>query len=252
MPDGLRFAVSLLTIAPLRAGRIDDAAARSAIIAAPVVGALLGLVAGGAAVGVVAVGGPAAVGGVLAVALLAALTRGLHLDGLADTVDGLGSYGDAERSLAIMKKPDIGPFGVAAVVLALLAQAAAFAAFAVRPPLAALAGIVVAVAAGRAALAWACRRGVPAARPGGLGSVVAGRVPVAAAVVWTAALAAAAAVAVPDRPWLGPVAVLAGIGASVLLCRHTTRRLGGVTGDVFGACVEVTTTICAVTLTFAP
>ena len=46
----------------------------------------------------------------------ALLTRGLHLDGLADTVDALGSYRRGDAALDIMKKPDIGPFGVVALV----------------------------------------------------------------------------------------------------------------------------------------
>ena len=183
--------------------------------------------------------------------LLAGLTRGLHLDGLADTADGLGSYGDAEKALAVMKKSDIGPFGVITIVLVLLAQTAAFATVAARPVLAGLVGVLVAVATGRLAVTWACRRGIPAARPDGLGVLVAGTVPLVAAVAWTLLLAGAAVFAVPGRPWVGPLAVLAGVAASVALTRHTVRRFGGVTGDVFGACVEVGTTVCAVGLTFA-
>jgi adenosylcobinamide-GDP ribazoletransferase len=249
MGDGLRLALSLLTVAPVRADRIDRGTARTAMLCAPLVGAALGAVAAAVAYGAVAAGAPSLVAGVLVVALLAALTRGLHLDGLADTADGLGSYRDAEHALAVMKKSDIGPFGVVAIGLALIAQAAGFAAAAARPPLALLAGVVTAVATGRLAATWACRRGVPAARPEGLGALVAGGVPAAAALAWTGVLAAAAVLAAPHRPWLGPLAVAAGVAAPVALTRHAVRRFGGITGDVLGACVEVGTTVCVIVLT---
>ncbi len=57
--------------------------------------------------------------------MLALLTRGLHLDGLADTADGLGTGRDPARALAAMKDPHVGAFGVVTLVLALLVQAAA-------------------------------------------------------------------------------------------------------------------------------
>ncbi|GAA3105764.1 hypothetical protein GCM10020254_59560 [Streptomyces goshikiensis] len=63
----------------------------------------------------------------MTVAVPAALTRGLHLDGLADTADGLGSAKPAEDALRIMKQSDIGPFGVVTLLLVLLIQAAALA-----------------------------------------------------------------------------------------------------------------------------
>jgi adenosylcobinamide-GDP ribazoletransferase len=247
MGDGLRLALSLLTVAPVRADRVDRHTGGTAMLLAPLVGALLGAVVGLLAVGMRAAGAPTLVAAVAVVALLAGLTRGLHLDGLADTADGLGTYGDAERALAVMKQPDIGPFGVVAIVLALLAQVAAFAAVLGRPAPAAVAGVVVAVATGRLAVTWACGRGIPPARPEGLGALVAGTVPVTAALAWTVVLAA---LAVTAAPWTGPLAVVAGLAAAIGLTRHAVRRFGGVTGDVFGACVEVATTVCAVVLSF--
>ena len=76
--------------------------------------------------------------------LLALLTRGLHLDGLADTFDGLGSYAPPERALAILKSPEAGPLGVSAIVAALLVDAAALSALVARHdwlPIAAAVGI---------------------------------------------------------------------------------------------------------------
>jgi adenosylcobinamide-GDP ribazoletransferase len=243
MGDALRLALTTFTVLPVRAGRVDRTAARGAMLLAPLIGAALGLAAAGASAGLRALGASGLVAAVAAVALLALLTRGMHLDGLADTADGLGSFGDPERALAVMKQPDVGPFGVVTLVLTLLVQVAALAD---RPPLLAL---PVAAATGRAAVCWACRRSVPAARPDGLGALVAGTVPVGAAAGWSLVLAAAALVVVPGRAWLGPVAVLAGLGASALLTAHAVRRFGGVTGDVFGAAVEIGTTVCVVLVT---
>jgi adenosylcobinamide-GDP ribazoletransferase len=245
---GLRLAVTTFTVLPVRAGRVDRPAAGAAMALGPAVGAGLGLAAAGVLVVLREAGAPPLLAATAAVALVAALTRGLHLDGLADTADALGSYRSAEAALAIMKRPDIGPFGVAAVVLVLLAQAAALTGLAGRPWPAVLAAVAAALATGRLAAALACRRGVPAARAEGLGALVAGTVGPGALAVATAAVAVLAAPAVPGRPWQGPVAVLAAPAVAVLWQRHLVRRFGGITGDVLGASIEVTTTLAYVGL----
>lgn len=243
---GLRLAVTTLTVLPVRAGRVDRAAAGVAMSAAAGVGALVGLAQAGALLGLHALAAPPLVSGAAAVACGALLTRGLHLDGLADTVDALGSYRRGGAALDIMKRPDVGPFGVVALVLVLLAQAAVLAAVAAAPWPAALATVVAGAATGRLAVSWACRRGVPAARPDGLGALVAGTVGWPALAFGTAATAALALPAVPGRPWHGPLAVLAALAVTLLLLRHARRRLGGITGDVLGAAVEVTATLAYV------
>jgi adenosylcobinamide-GDP ribazoletransferase len=246
--DGLRLALTTFTVAPIRAGRVDRAAAGVAMTLAPLIGGLLGAVLAGIGLATRAGGASPLLTAAVTVALGVLLTRALHLDGLADTVDGLGSYRGAEGALAIMKRPDIGPFGVAAVVLALLIQvAAATTAYQGRWP-ATLATVVAAVATGRLAVTLACRRGVPAARPEGLGALVAGTVTWPWAVLGAVLVATVAMFAVPGRPWLGPIAVCAGLGASVLLVRHATRRLGGITGDVLGAALELATTVAYIGL----
>jgi adenosylcobinamide-GDP ribazoletransferase len=100
---------------------------------APAVGALLGAVLAAILLGATGAGAPALVAGAVTVAAGALFTRGLHLDGLADTIDALGSYRSGPAALEIMKKPDVGPFGVAALVLVLLIQAGALAALPARP-----------------------------------------------------------------------------------------------------------------------
>ncbi|MGQ4332635.1 adenosylcobinamide-GDP ribazoletransferase [Streptomyces hayashii] len=275
--DGLRFAFGTLTALPVRVTRWDRAAARGGMLSAPVVGLVVGGCAAGLGLLLLRSGASPLLAAVASAAVPAVLTRGLHLDGLADTADGLGSGKPAEDALRIMKQSDIGPFGVLTLVLVLLAQVAALTQlFDSSWALGALAAVVSAVAA-RLALTLAARDGVPPARPEGLGAAVAGVVPVrgavlAAGVVALAAAgagawwgpygsgvvvltgsgtAAAGAAGVSFEPYdaIGPaLGVLAALVAAELLLRHCTRRFGGVTGDVFGGVAETAATTALVVL----
>src|SRR4051812_22704393 len=185
-------------------------------------------------------------------AVPAALTRGLHLDGLADTADGLGSGKPAEDALRIMKQSDIGPFGVITLVLVLLAQVAALSQLYGDSWVRGATAAVVSATAARLVLTLAARAGVPPARPEGLGAAVAGAVPVRGAVPVAVAVTLGAAGA---GALLGPydvvrtvLAVAAAVGAAELLLRHCTRRFGGVTGDVFGGLAETAATTALVIL----
>src|SRR5580658_5832259 len=229
--SGLRLSVTLLTVIPLRtpapgqpgADPVRPATVGAAMAWAPAVGLLLGVVA--AAVLVVADhplgAGPLTAAG-LAVVALALLTRGLHLDGLADLADGLGSGKPAASALDIMRRSDIGPFGIVTLVLTLLLQVAALARAEAAGDGRGPAALIAAVVTGRLALTWACRRGVPAARPDGLGALVAESV----------------------RPAVP--------GAAFTVQRHAVRRLGGITGDVLGALAEIATTVTLVVAAMGP
>ncbi|MFC8300034.1 adenosylcobinamide-GDP ribazoletransferase [Micromonospora orduensis] len=239
---GARLALTTFSILPVRAGRIDRQVAGAAMALAPVVGALLGALLAGVLLLVGALAAPLVAAGVT-VGAAALLTRGLHLDGLADTVDALGSYRRGAAALEIMKKPDVGPFGVVALVVVLLVQAAALTELAGRSWTACLAAVVAATAAGRLGVTVACRRGVPAARPDGLGALVAGTVGPLALAAGAVTVALLAVPAVPGRPWQGPLAVVVALAVALALLHHVVRRLGGITGDALGATVEVVTTL---------
>lgn len=246
----MRTALALFTIVPVSdAAELTRGRAVAALRWLPLVGAALGAVAG-LPLAAIHAWAPHALGlgAVLAVAVLAGLSRGLHLDGLADTADGLASRAPAERALDIMRRSDIGPFGVLAIAFVVLVDVGAVAAedgSSWRP----VAMLAVAAATGRLAAVHAAHRGVPSARGSGFGAYVAGSIGTPVAVGETiavlgggAALAAMVHASVPG--WLAAQAGALLVAAGVRW--HTTRRIGGVTGDVFGALVEIGT---ALTLT---
>ena len=248
MLNSLRLAFGLLTALPVRRRpTVDPRSAGAAIALAPLTTlptvALLAL-----AHLAVAAGVPPVLMAALVVTSATLYTRAMHLDGLADTADGLSAGYDAATSLRAMKASDVGPSGVAAVVLALLVQVAALSTLVASPVGTALAA--AAVIASRHSLAWACRRGVPAAQTQGLGALVAGSVgrPALAAAAIACASAAGLLVAgggaLGDAGhgwlwWQGPVVTATAVLGAEILVRRCRARLGGITGDVLGAAVEV-------------
>jgi adenosylcobinamide-GDP ribazoletransferase len=198
-----------------------------------VVGAMIGLAVGGVWWGANELW-PPFVAAAIAVVADIALTGMLHLDGLADSADGLLPHADRQRRLAIMAEPATGAFGVTAVVVVVALQLAALTSMDVDVLL-----VVAVWATARFAAAIAVATFPTAERPGaadrGMGGLVAGAstrtiVATAAPLLLVLAIDAnlaklAACVAVP----IGAIGVL-------WLAR---RRLGGVTGDVLGAMIVV-------------
>ena len=241
MTNGLRLAFGTLTALRVSAPiRVDTSVARTAMLLAPVAALPFACVMLLAHLAVSALQvGPLLTAGLL-LAVMALGTRGLHWDGLADTTDGLAAGYDRERALTVMRRSDIGPAGVCAVVLVLLIQAAALAAL--LPTRGGTVLAVTAVLASRHTLAWLCRPAMAPARPDGLGAAVAGTVPTGAAAsagLLLAGLAALAGLLVGPSWYAGPLVVVVAAAAALVLGWRAAGRLGGITGDVLGAGVEV-------------
>jgi adenosylcobinamide-GDP ribazoletransferase len=242
LPDAWRLAVGTLTAVPVRPpSTVDRRRAGAAMTLAPLAALPLG-----AAVAVVGWAGrrldlPLLVVALLALAAAVLGNRAFHLDGLADTVDGMAASYDRERSLAVMKTGTSGPAGVVAILLVVGLQASGLAGLLAASPRApVLAGACVCVA--RAVLAVCCARGVPSARPGGLGDTYTGTVPRSVALaIWlgVGAVLALLGAWVGLPWWRGALATVLALAVAVAVVARATRRFGGVTGDVFGATIEL-------------
>jgi adenosylcobinamide-GDP ribazoletransferase len=254
--DPIRLAIGTLTAVRVSPpATIDPPVPGRAMALAPLIGVIPGVTAAAAAGVVLEIGLAPGVAAVIVVGLFALLTRGLHLDGLADTADGLAASYDRDRALEVMRRGDTGPNGLAAVVLVLLLQVAALAQVLTwsyaRVGTRGVAVVVAVAVTARIAIPLACVRGVPSARPEGLGATVAGSVRpiIAVGVVAVAAAAVSGLARVSDFPWYaGVFAVLVAALATAGLIHRAVTRFGGITGDVLGAAVEISTAAAALTL----
>jgi adenosylcobinamide-GDP ribazoletransferase len=234
----------LLTIVPAPAVAIYPVAAGRAAALFPLVGALLGLLIGG--IGLMLdrflPHGPTAA---LLLAAGAILTGGLHLDGLMDTADGLAGGRSPERRLAIMRDSRVGAAGAIAGILAILTQ---FACLGELSGWNRLLALVAALSISRWAMLAALAT-YPPARPDGLGATFHAGATLPVAVVGTLLTVVVALLA---RPF-GPFALAAAILTTLALGHALARRLGGLSGDCYGAVAVVTETAAlAVAVAVAP
>jgi adenosylcobinamide-GDP ribazoletransferase len=241
MKDALRLAFGTLTAIPVPAPTcVEPRVAGTAMVLAPLTQlpvVCMVLLAGGA---VREVPVPALVAAAVTLVALTLATRGMHLDGLADTADGLSASYDRASALDVMRRGNIGPSGVAAVVLVLLVDASALASL-----LTTGRGVVlvcVSLVASRQLLAWARSAGVPSARATGLGATFAGTVQrpvVGLGFVLLLGLSALASYWSGSTWWTGPVTTGTAALCGVAVLHRSVRRFGGITGDVLGAVIEV-------------
>ena len=175
---------------------------------------------------------PAGVAAALLLALWVGLTGMLHLDGFMDSCDGLLPPRERERRLEIMKDSRVGAFGVVAVVLLLLLK---FNALAALPTPNRLPALITAPVLARWAMTWVMAR-YPLARTGGMGVLF------RAGLGWRQVVIAsgvALLVALALLNWLGLVMLVATWLVAMLIAGLAMARIGGLTGDVYGAICEI-------------
>ena len=223
----MRSALAFLT--PVGGARSPDA---STLLWFPPVGALVGLGVGAAWVGGQQVWPVLAAA---AVALLAdvLLTGGLHLDGLADSGDGLLPAMPVQRRFDAMSDPRIGAFGAIVVAVVVVVRFAGFASAAASAT--AVAGLWCASRSAVAVVALT----VPYARAQGLASafVPAGRDLRRAAVVTGTGLLLAVPLVLVAGPAAGITALVVELAVIAAVTAFAARRIGGYTGDVLGASI---------------
>lgn len=225
----LRSALAFLTVLPLAApdGAPGERLGRAFF---PAVGMALGLAAWAALWLGSQLAGPL-LGAVAALVALAVLTGGLHLDGLADCADGLLASGNREHRLQVMRDPRLGTFGVLALVLLLMAEAAALQRLG---PNSGLPALLTAGALSRLAV-LVVLAALPYVRPQGLGRAAGGPA--------RRDLALGTLLASPPFLldwWHSALALLLVVASAVGVSALARRRIGGATGDVYGAVCELT------------
>ena len=234
----LTSAFLLLSRIPTRG--TPTARAADAAWAWPLVGLVVGGLAGGTGWVVLRLGAAPPVAAVLTLLLLVVLTGALHEDGLADVADGFWGGFAPDRRLEIMRDSRIGAYGVIALVLSLMIRWSLIAtALLLLEPW----SIVVAAVASRAPMA-ALLRWLPPARADGL-SRGAG-VPSAAGVAVGAGLAALALLAAGTAGLVAGLLLVATAWGTAAVAR---RKIGGQTGDVLGCAQQLSEIAVLVALT---
>ena len=224
--SGLGQAIAFLTRVPLSSAHgVDKAAAWF-----PLVGALVGVTVAGAYWALFP-WVPSLLAAIVAVTLGVLLTGAFHEDGLADSFDAIGSGETGQAALRIMRDSRLGTYGTVAVVLSVTWRVVALGSL--TPP-GALAGLVMAHSLGRAGAVALLLS--PPARSDGLGASSASMVTPRS--VWFAVAFGLVLSTLAAGLLVGAALVAVGL-IVVVLRRSALRRLGGVTGDISGACEQV-------------
>lgn len=231
----IRLALTFLTRLPLGGADWSPQDFRGSVLWFPVAGLVIGLAQGAVAWAASALF-PAEICGALAVITGVLVSGGLHLDGLMDTFDGLGSGKPPPEALDIMRDTRVGAFGVTAAILVILLQFAAAVSLARRGYPLLFAGYSVGTCLSRMSLSLATAA-YPYRRSQGVGALFRG----AGTRELVGALALGAAAGWLFLHWAGLVLLLLSLLFALAFCHLMRRLFGGLTGDIYGALAELET-----------
>ena len=261
IPEGISTAFSWLTVLPFRGSRVfDRTTGRRAMLAMPLVGLFHGLVAWCVFtltwllqvnfghtldLWVVAFG---------IVSLWEFSTRLMHIDGLSDVADALGSYAPPPKARGILADTNAGPMGVAAIMFSVAAQIIGVHAImqgagsttlsdvghfpASDFPVSTVIGLILVPTVARISALILCTEGYRPANPTGFGALVIGTVPKLGTAAWVTTAAIAAFV---GGGILWTLMTLAVIALTIPWALHCSRRFDGLAGDCLGATIEIAT-----------
>ena len=261
IPEGISTAFSWLTVLPFRGSRVfDRTTGRRAMLAMPLVGLFHGLVAWCVFtltwllqvnfghtldLWVVAFG---------IVSLWEFSTRLMHIDGLSDVADALGSYAPPPKARGILDDTNAGPMGVAAIMFSVAAQIIGVHAImqgagsttlsdvghfpASDFPVSTVIGLILVPTVARISALILCTEGYRPANPTGFGALVIGTVPKLGTAAWVTTAAIAAFV---GGGILWTLMTLAVIALTIPWALHCSRRFDGLAGDCLGATIEIAT-----------
>lgn len=228
--NSLLSAVRFLTILPLGSANDTDLNLGKSLAFFPLVGAAVGLVSAG--IGwILLLVFPSSVANILVVVALLALRGGLHQDGLMDTADGLFSQKDRLGALEVMRDSRVGTFGAIALVFSLLLK---WSVLNQLGPALAWRALVLAPAIGEWSIVYSAQRYPYARADGGKGKIFAEQAALPQLAVASLTALGLAVLVLGSSVW--PILVVVPLTAGT--AAYIARRLGGLTGDTYGAIGE--------------
>jgi adenosylcobinamide-GDP ribazoletransferase len=245
MIEAFKLAVSFLTIIPVKIkSEPDKAMFAKSVVFYPLVGLIIGVILGLCWQALRLAGTPKPVSAILVVIVSIMLTRMLHLDGLADTYDGLLGGRDANHSLEIMKDSRVGSFGVIVLICAIISKVVFIFSL---PDDVALKALVLFPVIGRFAASYSLTT-QPFARDNGLGALFKTNANNNKHLIIATILTLSIAIAIFG--FTGLLVLAGSLSFAVVFLGWAKQKIGGITGDITGALVEQTEIVVLMTAVF--